>query len=175
MYQRLLLLAVVGGGLPLFCDAGRGSEGKDATGVEKLIADLSSEDGQKRAAATKELFRRGKAVLADMKKAGAGQIAPVGTIDSRRLDVVYSVIDGLPAGNYRPDSFGLRLEKGATRELAAAVCGRHGCTLAGTFNADGVPNVYVRVGNGKALPDVLRAILSAEPKVVSVNLNYFER
>src|SRR5476651_834055 len=91
-----------------------GQEGGQKMSMEMLINDLSSGDGGKRTAATKELFRRGKAVLPDLKKAGAKQVAPTGaTLDTKRLDIVYSVIEGFPPNppdarsGYKTDSFGL--------------------------------------------------------------------
>ena len=63
--------------------------------TKTLIGDLSSADGNKRVAATAELFRRGKDVLPDLKKAGAKQVAPFEP-STRRFDMVYSVIEGFP-------------------------------------------------------------------------------
>ena len=66
--------------------------------INSLISDLDSKDGAKRVSASAEIFRRGKAVLPDLKKAGAKQVAPVGaSVDgTRRLDIVYSVLEGFP-------------------------------------------------------------------------------
>jgi hypothetical protein len=90
--------------------------------LNKLIADLSSDNGGKRVTATKEVFRRGKGVLNDLKAAGAKQVAPIGgTINTRRLDMVYSLLKGLPPNlpqaraGYRTDSFGLYVEPGTTK------------------------------------------------------------
>lgn len=149
--------------------------------VEKLIADLASDDGAKRVTATVELFRRGKAVLPDLKKAGAKQVSPTGTIDSRRLDVVFSLIEGLlpnPPGalaGYKADSFGLRIEKGTTKEEINQIGKKHGFSFAGVFRPDGVPNCYVKLDKGRTLVEVFQSILAHEPKVKTVILNYFER
>ena len=65
--------------------------------IEMLINDLSSGDGGKRTAATKELFRRGKDVLPDLKKAGAKQVALTGaTLDTKPISrvSVTSLISG---------------------------------------------------------------------------------
>ena len=97
-----------------------GQEAGQKMSIEMLVNDLNSGDGAKRLAASAEIFRRGKAILPELKKAGAKQIAPVGgTVDgTRRLDLVYSVIEGFPANQanaragYKTDSFGLHVEKG---------------------------------------------------------------
>src|SRR5208283_5000518 len=104
-----------------------------------LVADLNSPDGQKRIAASAEIFRRGKAVLPDLKKAGAKQVAPVGgTVDgTTRLAMTYSVIEGFPLNppkaraGYRTDTFGLHVEKGTTAEDIQKICQKHQCTLVG--------------------------------------------
>ena len=150
--------------------------------IENLIGDLSSVDGTKRIAATAELFRRGKDVLPDLKKAGAKQVAPFGgSVDgTRRLDMVYSVIEGFPPNapkaraGYRTNSFGLHVEKGATEEDIQKICKTHQCTLIGKFTTEGRPNCYLQIGSGKSLEAVIQQILSTEPKVTTINLNYVE-
>lgn len=169
------------GGLIVFCALVVGpviAQETQKMPVEKLIADLASDDGNKRIAATVEIFRRGKAVLPDLKKAGAKQVAPSGTIDSRRLDVVHSLIEELPPNppgalaGYKTDSFGVSMEKGTTKEEVIQMGKIHGFTLDNTFQD--VSHFYVRL-NGKSLVEVLQSVLAHEPKVISVNLNYFER
>jgi RNA polymerase sigma factor (sigma-70 family) len=150
--------------------------------VAKLIADLDSPDGSVRVAATKELFRRGKDVLADLKQAGAKQIAPFGgTVDgTRRLDLVYSLLEGLPpnlpqlAISYKTDSFGLHVTKGTTKEAIVVMGNKYGFTLAGEFRADTRPNCYVKIAAGKSLAQVMQDVLSHEPAVTTLNLNYVE-
>jgi hypothetical protein len=150
--------------------------------VEKLTADLNSADGEVRTAATRELFARGKAVLPDLKKAGAKQITPFGTIDgTRRIDAVYSLVEGLQPNlpralaGYTTDSFGLHVAAGTTADDVAAMAKKFGFAPAGDFRADTRPNVYVKLTPVKALQDVLKRILCEEPKVTTINLNYFER
>src|ERR1700722_6356719 len=150
--------------------------------VEKLIADLGSDDGNKRIAATVEIFRRGKAVQPDLKKAGAKQVAPTGApVDgTRRLDIVFSVLGEFPPNppnaraGYKTNSFGLHVEKGTTEEEVQKICKNHGCTLIGKFNATFKPGCYLQIGQGKSLEEVIRQILANEPKVTPINLNYFE-
>jgi hypothetical protein len=148
--------------------------------AKDLIADLSSADGPKRIAATKALFDLDGNALEPLKQAGAKQISPLGTIDTSRLDMVYSLLDGLkpnPPGKlagYTPNGFGLRVEAGCTRDEVAKMGVKYGFEISGQFTADGVPNCYVTLKAGKVLADVLKAVLAGEEKVVSANLNYFD-
>src|SRR5262249_32579153 len=113
-------------------DAGRAS-------VEKLIADLASDDGARRVEATNALFLRGPAVLGDLKKAGAKQVAPFGPVPPRRLDVVYSLLEGLPPtppgarGGYRPGSFGIHVAKGVTKQQVIEMGRRYRFTLVNDY------------------------------------------
>jgi hypothetical protein len=147
--------------------------------IEKLLASLDSADGKERAAATAEIFRRGKDALAALRKAGAKQVAPVGgTIATRRLDIVFSLLEGLPPNipnalsGYVTDSFGLHVTEQTTAADVAALGKKYGFALVGEFRGDGRPNCYVRVRRG-SLAEVLTRLLSDEPKVTTVNLNYF--
>ena len=118
--------------------------------IETLIKELSSADGKKRAAATAEIFRRGKDVLPELKKAGAKQVAPFGgTLDTKRLDMIYSVLEGLPPNQvnaragYRTTSFGLHVEQGTTEEEVRKLCQKHKCTLSGKFNGRARPSCFM--------------------------------
>ena len=148
--------------------------------VKDLIADLSSPDGPKRIAATKALFVLDGNALEPLKQAGAKQISPFGTVDTSRLDMVYSLLDGLkpnpPGGHagYTQNGLGLRVEAGCTRDEVAKMGVKYGFEIQGVFTTDGVPNCYVTLKAGKVLADVLKAILAGEEKVVSANLNYVE-
>jgi hypothetical protein len=150
--------------------------------LDKLIEALEANDGDARVVATKELFRRDKAVLAGLKAAGATQVAPTrGTINTRRIDIVYSLIEGLPPNapkalaGYSANSFGLRLEDGTTADDITRMGKAHGFKALNAPKPDSVPSVYVQLTSGGKLADVLRKVLITEPKVVSVNLNYFEK
>ncbi|MCX7993699.1 MAG: hypothetical protein N2651_08525 [Fimbriimonadales bacterium] len=142
--------------------------------VAQLVRLLSSKDGRERAAATKELFRRGRRIAPDLRKAGA---KPIATVSPPRLDVVYSLIQGLPQGNYRTDSFGLHMEPKTSREEVEALGEKYSFVLPPEepFDTRYAPNCYVRLRRGVQLEAILRALLSNEPKVVTVNLNYYER
>jgi hypothetical protein len=147
--------------------------------IAKLIGDLSSDDGQVRADATKAIFALGKDALEPLKKAGAKQISPSGTISTRRIDMVYSLLEGLKTNpnrqsGYATNGFGLRVTKDCTQKDVAKMGETFGFTISGNFAAENTPSCYVTLKPGKKLADVLKAILSEEPKVISVNLNYFE-
>jgi hypothetical protein len=154
--------------------------------VARLIAALSSDNGATRASATKAIFAMGKDALEPLAKAGAKQVAPMGTIASTRIDVVYSLLDGLKPtpprarAGYAANGFGLTVEKGCTSADVAAMGRKHGFAMDknndGTdkFDADGFPQCYVQLSGDRKLADVLTAVLSEEPKVITVNLNYFE-
>jgi uncharacterized protein (TIGR03067 family) len=152
--------------------------------VEVLIATFESTDGKERAAATAELFRRGKEVLPTLRKFGAKQIAPTGgTVDgTRRRDIVSSLLEGLPANKpqalagYRTDSFGLHVDQKTTAADVEAMGKKYGFAILGDFRApaDGNPNCYVRIRMG-SLSEVITRLLSEAPEVTTVNLNYFEK
>ena len=145
-----------------------------------LIPYLSSDDGKMRAGATWELFALGKDALVPLEKAGAKQISPFGTIDTRRIDMVYSLIAGLKPvapgakAGFTFESFGLRVTKDCTADDLAKMGREYNFTLSGEFRPDAVPSCYVQLKAG-VLAKVLKAILSNEPKVISVNLNYVEQ
>jgi hypothetical protein len=149
--------------------------------LDRLVADLDSVDGKVRVAATREIFRRGQDALAGLRKVGAKQVAPFGgTIAPRRLDVVYSLIQGLPPNppgarsGYRTDSFGLHVDQGTALQDVEAMGKKYGFSPSSTFRADSRPSCYVRLDQGKALEEVMRRVLTEEPRVRTVNLNYFE-
>jgi RNA polymerase sigma factor (sigma-70 family) len=163
--------------------------------VAKLISDLGSEDGGKRTAATRELFRRGKAVLPDLEKAGATQVGPTnGKPDTRRLDLVYTLLRGLPPldldpatrANIRRDRFTLRLEKGVTREEFLRLGRRYDFALhsetGNEFRPDAWPICDVLLWapsradmliwpSGRTFEQALEEVLISEPRVVTICLN----
>ncbi len=147
---------------------------------DALVEDLTSEDGKTRVRATKAIFEQGEKAIAPLKKAGAKQITPTGTIRTRRLDMVYSLLRGLkptPKGakaGYMSGSFGLHVAKGVKRKDVAAMGTRYGFDPSRHFNANHRPACYVRLTKGKKLAEVIKQVLLREPTIVSVNLNYFE-
>jgi len=151
--------------------------------VANLIFDLSDDDGQVRLAATKAIFALGKDAIEPLQKCGAKQVSPFGSIITRRIDMVYSLLDGLKpnqpargpkdASGYLLDGFGIRVEKGVTGEDVAKMGEKYGFVISGKFRADSRPQCIVNLKPGKNLADVLKAILLDEPKVISVNLIYY--
>ena len=161
------------------CSAGVGSPTSDKGGladesVAKLIELVKSDKGTDRASAIEELFRRGQPVLAELKKAGA---KPMATIAPPRIDVVYSLIAGLPDGQYTRNCFGLHVEAGTTREKVVDMGKKYGFDLVegSRFNPDHSPACYVMLAAGKDLTTVMKDVLSHEPAVTLVSLNYVER
>ena len=52
---------------------------------------------------------------------------------------------------------------------------KYKCTLGGKFNIELQPSCYFQVGKGQALEEVIWQVLTNEPKVIKINLNYFMR
>lgn len=152
--------------------------------VEQLIKLLEAPDSKQQVAATAELFRRGEAIVPALRQAGAKHVlspdANVSVGNTRRLDMVYSLLVGLPENvpglvrSYRPDSFGIHCNPGTTAEDVFIMAKKYGFQIAGDFRADARPNCYASVPPG-TLVKVLIRLLSEEPKVATVNLNYVER
>jgi hypothetical protein len=128
------------------------------------------------------LFDRGKGVLPALRKAGAKQVAPLGASvgGTRRLDLVYSLLAGLPPSppgaraGYKRDSLGLHLTKGTTAGAVARMGVRYGFVRDGAFAAESAPNCYVKLAPGKRLEEVIQRLLTEEPRITTVNLNYVE-
>lgn len=186
--RSLILPAVLGCALlfPPCAWASEGSGGQKAEGPDDLssapfaalVELLPSDDRVARTAATKELFRRGKKILPQLREAGA---KPIATIRPSRLDVVYSLIEGLeknlkPA-SYRADSFGIHLEPGVKRKDLLRMGEEHGFSVPANLNIpeDSFPTLYVQLQPGKDLELVLRSLLTTERQVITVNLNYVVR
>jgi len=147
----------------------------------KWVADLSSNDGQERVGATKAAFDLGERALPALRAAGAKQISPSGPLATGRIDMVYSLIEGLrpnpphARAGYSANGFGLHVEKKVTREEVVGLGEKHGFKLSSEFRTDSSPSCYVQITSGKSLAEVIRAILLGESRVISVNLNYFEK
>lgn len=140
---------------------------------------LASPDKAKRLAATQALFQQGKPALEALAKAGARHAAetPTGVDGTRRMDMVYTLIVGIPEKptlDFARASFGLHVEKGVTREAVVDMGKKYGF-VPDEFRADGRPNCYVLLTAGNRLDAVMRNLLLNEPDVVTLNLNYIER
>jgi len=170
----LLAAFVLHAGIPVSHGADDAKRPPSLEEVQGAIPLLSSSDKVKRLEATKTLFQLDRKVVEDLKKAGAKN-AVEGSIGSRRLDMVYTLIVGLPpkARNFSSTSFGVSVEKGTSREAVVEMGKKYGFEV-GDFGADGVPSCYVKLVGGANLSVVMRELLSHEPSVVTVNLNYVE-
>lgn len=143
--------------------------------VASLLREADGADPAARLAATRELFRRGPAIGARLACAGA---KPMATIDPARGDVIYSLLTGkLGSAEAAPATFGLHLEGGVTENEVEAMGRAHGFRLIPTAacGSQQSPTCYVQLLPGKRLADVLREVLTTEPRVKTVNLNYVER
>ncbi len=142
----------------------------------KLIEDLDSEDGRIRVSATAELFRRGTSAFDALTESGAH---PMETIRPARRDVIMTLVVGLDQtirAPFRRDSFGLHVETGVSAEEIIEMGRRHGFLVPvdWVLQPEAYPTVYVQLSTNTRLEDVLEAVLSTEPRVRTVNLNYIE-
>jgi hypothetical protein len=146
-----------------------------------LITELESADARLRLNATTEIFRRGEAVLPGLEKAGAKLATPTnGDPDTRRLDMIYSLLRGLPAGDAKApaefdrDSLSVRFEVGTTEELALRYEWRDRLLFA-TGEQDRLkttaPVCELIPCMGERLEDALRDLLCSNYRVVTVSLN----
>lgn len=145
--------------------------------ITELVALLDSDDGGLRVLSSAELFRRGPSILADLELQGA---KPIATLSPPRLDVIMSLISGLDktvSVNFLHNSFGLHVEPGLSLDTLVQMGERHGFHIkhGSIFRTDTSPNVYVELADGAKLSGVLEDVLSTEPSVRTVNLNYVER
>lgn len=149
--------------------------------VTNLIPHLDADDGEKRAAATQAILHAGTGAIEPLETVGAKQISPFGTLETRRIDMVYSLIVGLQPNQvgakagYKSDGFGIKFEATATKADVVEMGKRYGFVLDGAFTADGQPNCYVKLAKNQDLHAVLKALLAEETSVISVNLAYFEQ
>jgi RNA polymerase sigma factor (sigma-70 family) len=155
--------------------------GPEARPIEQLIADLNSPDGAARVAATTEIFRRGQDTLPDLQRAGAQQLARTAKARSpQRLDMVYSLLEGLPPSpptarsGYRTDRLRIYMDKECTKEEVVEWGKRFGFTCSDICYSTQPPHCGALLIEGKSLAEVLQALLSCEPKVITVNLGYWD-
>jgi RNA polymerase sigma factor (sigma-70 family) len=143
--------------------------------LARWIAELSSTDGNKRVAATREILKLGKSALPALEKAGARMIVPSHKKMPSRLDVVYSLLKGWadnpppPNQIYKSDRLNLFLARGWTRPQLFALGRRVGYTVC-ICERPGWPDAEVQVVNNKTLAELMQALVTTDPLVVSVNL-----
>jgi hypothetical protein len=158
----------------------RGESPTTQLDIAKLITDLSSEDGHARVAATRAIFALDKDALEPLARAGAQQIG-LGHWDILRIDIVYSLLDGLnphghdhAKGEFRATRFLIYAEKTCTQEDVAEMGERHGFTTDGTSPPGKNLRYWVKLKPGKKLVTVLKAILLEEPQVISAGFSAYE-
>src|SRR5262249_1955700 len=142
--------------------------------VPVLVAELDSADGRLRVEATKELFRRGPAVLKELESAGAKPVTPAdGKAGARRPGVGYSLLEGVPADTRR-DRIPLRFDIYTTEEMVDRMGEAYGFRFAALEErhplAGAVPVSDMGLAEGKKPEDVLRAVLGSEARVVTAGL-----
>lgn len=172
MRRRGLFLAAAVSGL-----AAMNAVAGDMSGatVASLLREVNGTNSAARLDATRELFRRGPAVVPQLKRAGAN---PMATISPARGDVIFSLLSGdLDLTNAAPATFGLHVEGNVTTKDVERMGRAHGFRLfpLAQSRPDQSPACYVQLLPGKRLADVLRDILTTEARVTTVNLNYVER
>jgi hypothetical protein len=143
--------------------------------VASLLRLANGSDPAARLAATRELFRRGRNILPELERAGA---KPMATVSPARGDVIYTLLEGhLNTAGASPDSFGLHVDAKLTARDVQRIGLAHGFRLTpdSPCRPGASPSCYVHLLPGKDLAGVLRGILTTEPDVATVNLNYIER
>lgn len=142
--------------------------------VADLLRAANGADPAARLAATRELFRRGRPILAELEAAGA---KPMRTISPRRGDVVYSLLAEIPAAGVSLNHFGIHVEESVRRVDVEQMGSRHGFHLdpSSAFSPQTAPACYVRVAAGKDIAGVFRSILTGEAGVRTVNFGYVEK
>jgi hypothetical protein len=143
--------------------------------VASLLRDANGSEPAARLSATRELFRRGPAIVPQLEHAGA---RPMTTISPPRGDVIYSLLKGgLSTRNAAPDSFGLHVDANVTVKDVERMGRTHGFRITPDSQCrPGLsPACYVHLLPGKRLGDVFREILTNEAHVTTVNLNYVLR
>lgn len=151
------------------------ADGVGQMSVAALLRLANGSDPAARLSATRELFRRGPAILPQLERAGA---KPMSTVSPARGDVVYTLLKGdLSTETATPDSFGLQVDASLTASDVRRMGLAHGFRLIpdSQCRPDVAPTCYVRILPDRRLAAVLREILTTEAHVSTVNLNYVVR
>jgi hypothetical protein len=141
--------------------------------VADLLRVVNGSEPAARLEATRELFRRGPAILPALKVAGA---KPMRTITPPRGDAIYTLLQGQFEKRASSLTFGLHIEGPVTRDDVQRMGRSHGFLLEpyDRFNPSASPTCYVHLSPGHDLASVLKDILLTEAAVKTVNLNYYE-
>jgi len=142
--------------------------------VAARLRQANGHDPTARIEASRALFRLGPAVAPLLERAGA---RPMRTISASRGDVIYTLLSGkLSLADADPDTFGVHLEANVSAQDVDRMGRAHGFSILspGQCRPDLSPACYVHLLSGKRLADVLRDVLTSEPRVTTVSLNYVE-
>ncbi|RVG20638.1 hypothetical protein [Sinorhizobium meliloti] len=153
--------------------AAKGAESMSQPSDNKLMAAVLGDDPQVRTIASATLLQQGLDAIDTLVESGASAMSGLAP---RRLDVIYSILTGETSGRYKTNTFGLHLLPGTTSEVVREIGDRTGFILAegSTCSTDQFPSCYVTVRQGADMWEVMTRLLSTEPAVVTVNLNYIE-
>lgn len=177
----LSLFVVLACGLPQAGAETVTAPGINLPPVELAIRELDSSDGKAQASATKLVFLYGKKALEPLRKAGAKQVSPNKTESLRRIDMVYSLIDGLKWEKDSPDNIvgldkhrlKLDLKEGVTKEDIKRLGEKYGFEETRKYWKAPRPHVFVKLDARKNMEDVIRALLVNEPGVNTVAFEYW--
>ena len=104
---------------------------------------------------------------------------PMETLRPARRDVIISLVKGFDQSigtPFRRDSFGLHVEPGVSADEIIEMGRRHGFRVPvdWVLQPEAYPTVYVQLSTDAKLEEVLKAVLSSETSVRTVNLNFIE-
>lgn len=139
-----------------------------ASDVKLLIAMVRGSNGVDRVSATRELFRRGPKVAADLVAAGARRM--FGVVPSRE-DVIYTLLSGLPSTEWKTESLGLHFDSSITKEAVDRMGLRYGFRLeeGSSFSPNSAPTCYIHLLRGRSVAAVMRELLVGEPDLKTIN------
>jgi len=172
LHMRLgaYLVAMLSGVAPM--EARGGNVSQEA--VAALLRQANGSDPAARLEASRTLFRLGPAIAPQLERAGA---RPMRTISTSRGDVIYTLLSGkLGLADADPNTFGVHVEANTSAQDVDRMGRAHGFSILapGQCRPDLSPACYVHLLSGKRLADVLRDVLTSEPRVTTVSLNYVE-
>jgi|GEM_PF-1623405 len=149
------------------------SETMSQLSKDQLMSAILGDDPQLRTTASAAILQQGSDAIDTLVERGA---RPMLGLTPSRLDVIYSILSGETTGRYKTNSFGIHVLPETTLEALRQIGDRAGFVLpsGSTCSAGQFPSCYVTVRQDADLWDVMTRLLSTEPAIVSVNLNYIE-
>lgn len=141
--------------------------------IKELIQDLSSQDGEKRLAATRKILELDERALKSLEDALAESECGK---SSSRIEIVYRLLGGLNIFHMKLDEnqsmgvsrdrFSLKVEDGCGLDDVKTMGKKYGFSV--TSRSDS--SWLVKLDEGKNIKDVIKNVLSNEPKVVTIAL-----